>query len=441
MKRRCTLHKTSACGLVLLALVCACATAAAAQTCQDAGLQSAVVDTSDQTISLILFPGINSKDQVVASDPSQWTLIDIAPKPLPPPAGGATSPPLRVKQVELAADRLHPDNFLSATVHYAGTLERTGKYILSNVALTFNGCSPPQPPSTRVLFDPTAPVNQPKIFTRTKAKNRDEADIYISGQLEGSHKTRAKQTADIKVELPFSRGNLFGRQRDVVPFFHLKASNSKKSDADSMDFGGMLRTVYNVGKTTPGKADNRFLRNIAWETAGKIEADRRFGNVNALWGNTLYFLPRVFGAASDKPVLLYIQPFIGGELGRNLKSPLEVAEHRGLARATGGANLYLNFNSGRRLLDALSFEADYIRRWPLRREVTFTEDDKGNLLPLVTGRRPRDYVTSKIDISVNDYFGFSIGYDYGRLPPNYKFVDSHFTFGITYKQRLIPRIK
>jgi hypothetical protein len=441
MKRRCTLQKTIARGLALLALVCACATAAAAQNCQDAGLQAAVADTSDQTISLILFPGINSKDQAVASDASQWTLVDIAPKPAVTPAGAPTPPPLRITQVELAADRLHPDNFLSATIHYVGTLERTGKYILSNVALTFNGCSPPQPPSTRVLFDPTAPVNKPKVFTRTKAKNRDEADIYISGQLEGSRQTRAKQTADIKVELPFSRGNLFGRQRDVIPFFHLKASNSKKSDADSLDFGAMLRTVYNVGNTTPGQADDRLLRNLAWETEGKIEADRRFGNINALWGNRLYFLPRVFGAASDKPVLLYVQPFIGGELGGNLKSPLDAAEHRGLARATGGANLYLNFNSGRRLLDALSFEADYIRRWPLRREVTFTEDDKGNLLPLVTGRRPRDYITSKIDISVNDYFSFSIGYDYGRLPPNYKLVDSHFTFGITYKQRLIPRIK
>jgi len=392
----------------------------AAAQCQDAALQAAVADQASKTISLVLFPRITNADQVVASNPGKWTIVDISPSP--------TAPPPQIASVVLAADRLYPNNFLSASLDYTGTFDITRRYVLSNVDLTFNGCKPPNPPSTAVLFE----LKKQSVLVSTKANGEADSDIYLAGQLEGSHKTRANQTADIKVEIPFSH-RFLGRDRDIAPFFNLKASNSKKSDADSLKFGGLIRSTYGFRHFG--------LRNVSWETDGRIEADRRFGNVNALWGNTLYLIPPLVGESKNLKVLAFLQPLVGFELGHNLKSPLKLAEDRTLARATAGGSLYLLFNTGNKYLDSISFQTDYIRRWPLRSEVTFTEDDKGNLLPLFFGRNPRDYVTSKIEFNVNDFFGIAVGYDYGRLPPNFKLVDSHFTLGFVYKKRIVRRIK
>src|SRR2546421_4570034 len=192
--------------------------------CQDATLQSAVADPAGKTISLILFPRITDKDQAVAKDPGSWTIVDISPSP------GAAPP--RVSGVSLASDKLYPNNYLSALLDYTGDFDSTRKYIVSNVALTFNGCKPPNPPSTAVLFD----LKVQSALASTKANGEADSDIYLAGQLEGSRKTRAKQTADIKVEIPLPR-HFLGRGRDVAPFFDLKVSNSKKSDADSLKFG------------------------------------------------------------------------------------------------------------------------------------------------------------------------------------------------------------
>lgn len=396
--------------------------------CQDATLKRAVADVGSKTISVELFPRITNKDQVAATDPRAWTLVDISPQ-------SPAASPLQITSIGLAADRLFPNNFLSAVLDYAGTFDPTHHYVLSNVTLTFNGCKPSQPASTSILFELKA---SPPIAS-AKANGREDSDIYVAGQLEGSRKTRAIQTADIKIRLPIGLKNFLGRERSATPYFEMKASNSKKSDADSLKFGGSLGTVYNAERFD--LFGHHPVTNIVWETDGRIEADRRFRNINALWVNTLSFIPPLLGESSNQKILAYIQPSIGFEVGRNLKSPLQAAEHRGLARATGGASLYLLFNTGNKLLDRLSFQTDYIRRWPLRKEVSFTEGDKGILLPLIIGRNPRDFVTSKIEIGINDFFGLAIGYDYGKLPPNFKLVDSHFTFGFVYKKRLIPRFK
>jgi hypothetical protein len=431
MKRTYGLLKLAAYVLLLLA-VNIVGTATAAAQCQGAGLQRALVDPTTNTISLELNPRITDKDQAVAQNPLSWTIVDITP-PSPTPAVSPVRAPTtttpRVTSVELGADRLFPNNFLSALLDYQGTFEAGHQYILSNVRLTFNGCAPSQPPFTLLLFK----LTEPPVFVSRKANGRQDADIYVEGQLEGARKSRAKQTIDVKVQLPISVKSFLGRQRDFVPFFDLKASNSKKADADSLKFGGMLRTNYNF--------EHLGLTNLSWETDGRIEADRKFDNVNAVWGNTLYFIPPLLGQSSNNKMLVYLQPFIGAELGRNLKSPVKEAEHRGIARATTGASLYLLFATGNKYLDSLSLQTDYVRRWPLRREVSFTEDDNGKLLPLFIGRSPRDYVASKVEYSVNDFFGLAVGYTYGSLPPNFKLVDSRYTFGFTYKKQLIPRLK
>jgi hypothetical protein len=416
MKRVCESLNPAVYLLVILGVNVACALSALGQ-CQNAGFKQALADPASQTISLFLFPRITEKDRAIAADPQAWTIADLTPQTATPPA------PLKIDRVDLAGDRQNPNNILSAEVHYTIPLDPTHRYVLSNVGLTFNGCAPPQPPLIVVAFE----LKSPPAIAADKAIGRQDANIYVAGQLEGARKGRAKQTADIKIEIPLALMTSSTHSLDFVPFFDLKASNSKKSDASSLKFGGMIRNTYNFERLG--------LTNVSWETDGRIEADRRFGNINAVWGNTLYFIPPLLG--QSEKALVYLQPFIGAELGRNLKSPVKEAEDRGIARATAGASLYLLFPLGKKNLDSISFQTDYVRRWPLHGEVSFTEDDNGKLQPLFIGRNPRDYVSSKLEFNINDFWGVSIGYDHGRLPPNFQLVDSHYSVGFVFKKKLI----
>src|ERR1044072_2709299 len=169
----------------LMFVLAACLSIVTAQ-CQDAGLQMAVADQASKTISLFLFPRITNTDQGVATNAAKWTIVDISPAPM--------GPPPQITNVVLAADKLYPNNFLSASLDYTGNFDTTRKYILSNVDLTFNGCKPPNPSSTAVVFD----LKKQSVTASTKSNGEADSDIYIAGQLEGSHKTRATQTADIK---------------------------------------------------------------------------------------------------------------------------------------------------------------------------------------------------------------------------------------------------
>jgi hypothetical protein len=71
---------------------------------------------------------------------------------------------------------------------------------------------------------------------------------------------------------------------------------------------------------------------------GKIEAPKNFNNVNAIWESRWLF-PSSRLAGSGKKFRLFIDPFVGHELGKNLKSPLEEADGKGIARVYTGANL------------------------------------------------------------------------------------------------------
>src|SRR6185503_7214721 len=102
-----------------------------------------------------------------------------------------------------------------------------------------------------------------------------------------------------------------------------------------------------------------------------------------------------------------------------------------------GANLTIsvpisNFN----LLKGIDFTSSYIRRWPLTHELSIKDADGGTFSLLTFGRGPKDYSDSKLTFKVNDFFGPYIGYEWGRLPPNYELVDHKWTFGVLFKSKI-----
>lgn len=391
-------------------------------TAQQAGINEAIADTSDRTISLRFDIPVTRRDAPAIDEGKEWIISDIT----------TPNADLRIDTVHLEV----PDsfsNFLSATLHYTANLDRSHTYILSVPTLTFNGCKPIKLAFTTVVIPKLVTAGQkpqePSPFAEAKSTGRADSDIYIAGQLEGAEGSSAVKTLDAKIQLPIGV-SIFRENQDFIPSFDFKVSSNRKADADSLKLGAIIRSPFVTNWS--------WLKDVVWDTEGRIEGNKNFKNINGIWANSLYLLPPVIGSGKAQ---LFVQPVIGFELGGNLRSPVKEAEGRGIARATAGASVYLNFFTGKGFLDAISLQTDYVRRWPLRGEISFTEDDDKQLIPLFIGRNPRDYVQNKIQFEMSKYFAITIGHEYGSLPPNFKLVDNKYSVGFVYKKRLLFRPK
>jgi hypothetical protein len=253
-----------------------------------------------------------------------------------------------------------------------------------------------------------------------KSKDRKDSDIYIQGLVEGAHKQKPFFTVDALVKRRFR----FAPNNYIEPVFELKTSTSKKADPDSASLGvNYVRTFGIYRESAP-------LSSFDFTNGLKIESDTDFKNMNLVYQTRgdLAFRNLSFGIAGQPVDII---PFIGFELGRNLKSPVQEAKSRLLARPLFGATLYFQiFQSNDKVF---AFETQYIRRLLLKREVAFEVDDNGNYIALPINRKPRDYVKSSFNFDFTKNFGFSANYEYGQLPPKYTLVDSKFSFGLLFK--------
>lgn len=269
----------------------------------------------------------------------------------------------------------------------------------------------------------------PSYFGRSPSEGREDSNVYLAGQIEGAHGSKTQFSGDVVIDVPLASVGVFD---SLGPYFSMKASTADEADANTLNLRAKLRHTHVIRrKADPvthqfvGK-DERLLTGLVFDLLPGVESDRRFDNVNALLGMRLYFIPRVQGGARR----FYFQPFVGYEIGRNLKSPVPEAEDRALSRPLFGASLYVHPFPKR--FKSASVQIDYVRRFLLRREVSFEEED--DELKLVSvGRGPRDYLKGAFGLDFSDYTGLTISYEYGRLPPNFQLVDSKFAFGIVYK--------
>src|SRR6266498_849332 len=261
-------------------------------------------------------------------------------------------------------------------------------------------------------------------------EDRDESNIYISGELTRASGTDFNGTADIKIEEPVKHLDFWGTSHELAPIFDMIVSSDPKADADTLKFGGGLDSQV-MG--TKGR-----IQGIFWKNDGAFEADRDFDNVNLTWGSRFTLALRPWQDRRAEKVLFYIRPFVGTQLGKNLASPVHEADGGTLARLVAGSSLNLRFPFRKIHKDgAFSLAVTYERRWPLKREVSFEENDDGTLKAVTFGTNPRDWVDAKFIFKVNKFFGPFIGYQYGSQPPSFKLVDHRMKIGflISVKQK------
>ena len=328
--------------------------------------------------------------------------------------------------------------FLTLTVDPAEFINLSApgaRYLLFAENLTFGKQPTKNPLQAKLGAKSVTPTSPP--FLIKESKGRQDSNVYVAGELSGASGTGVFASVDIKVELPLNTQNFWQRTHVISPFFDLRASTSPDADPDSLNTG--LRWSFpawsrKVKTPAAGQlASAKPYSDLHWDNAGKIEANRDFANVNALW-ESRFTLPLSF--LNTRRTKLLIDPYVGTELGKNVKSPVQAAENKTIARFMAGTTMNVVFPFQRDDLDLLVLEAAYIRRWPLKEEVTFTKDNTGTLVPLFIGKSPRDFVEAKLHFKFNKFFGAYSGYEYGELPPLYKLVDHRFRAGLVYKFRV-----
>lgn len=403
----------------------------------DGGILNARYAEGAKVIHVSMGNRLKQTDLDTGGKPSQWRLDDLS-----------SSPSVTINIIDVQGDTPVNDTFVTVTLFLNETLDPTHEYRLQAPSLTFEGCVPKDEDKPKAFLKIKKKAGPPKpgetakkpgtnFFPMSPSQGRKDSNVYISGQLEGANGGKPQFSADIKFDVPFlinvgeepSPGSISRRKViGIGPYFDLKASTSEDADADSLSFGGKIAIPFNISRQNHPRL-HQVLTSVQWLPAFGFEADRRFGNVNTMFTNTINFI--VPGNRNTFKRRIRFLPFIGFELGRNLKSPVEEAEGRGLARGVVGGSLYINFDQKED--KSISFQLDYIRRFLLRQEVTYTLDDDKKLVPLVVGKGPRDYLKATLEYDFSKFTGFTLNYEYGRLPPNYELVDHKYSVGLVYK--------
>jgi hypothetical protein len=414
--------------------------------------------------TLVLVPPVAAKDQCdkAGIDNSSWDqksgVLSVGFKvPITTPADGnnvrwsvfdqtdGKAVPIDSGSVQYGRTSTNPPTH-STSATFPIALEKTHKYLVSVVNLEFKHCANSASLSvfskigikTADAAPSKPPASTVKGFAFSAAKGRDDADLYLAGLISGAEGTKASYTADIKAQFRYlltsaSSGgeehNKFRSSLWFVPNFDLKASTDPKADGNSVTMG----MAFPFGRPLNTKT-------FTWvdlEPAIQGESDKQFSDINTIFRFRSYFLMRVFG---NGRLQLLPQPFLGLETGGNVRSPVSGAYPGGIARPSAGLHFYLNFFKSSAPGRQAFIESEYIRRWPLLSEPTFS-NQSGTLVLTSVGTNPRDYVTTKVEYDFVDYFGITVQHDYGELPPVFTRVKNKYTIGLVLKTGLVYKPK
>jgi hypothetical protein len=360
-----------------------------------------------------------------------YFILDTAGMPGSREIAAADNPPPAIELID-DTDPTSTSSIVRLRVNHQLTVPQKKKapqYYLTTIGITFGG-KELKKNSTPVDFETTKTEEEAKAAPGWEAADgRDDADIYLDGLVTRSSGSDFSATVDVKAGYPFfSNFSIFGRKRvqTFTPKFELMGSTDPDADPDSMKMG----LEWNI----PFRRSNSFFIGGNWKNSGLLESTRDFDNTNLIWKSRFQFLHRVQPAKRGSNVRFYVMPFIGTEVGKNINSPVKEAEGRGLARGIFGSTLNLTFLIRKPMLDSIGLEGSYERRLLLRSEVFFDKDkETKKLIPVFFGRRPREWVTAKLNFNFRDDLAGYIGYEYGEQPPAYNLVDHKMKIGLTFK--------
>ena len=294
-----------------------------------------------------------------------------------------------------------------------GTVNSGDVFILAIEGLKLPGKK--KPTSLQKRFQHPVTTSGIGTVKVAKARGKKDASIYLAGEVVGASGVDANVSLDAKVQSPpFGPPEVFGRQSNLFLTYELKTDTAPEADPDTMKFG--LDWRLGLGGTESGFSFGSLL-------SGAVEAQRSFDTSNAVFSPSVEITYSKYG--------VIIEPFAGIEVGANLNNPIKRLENDLVARFLFGSNLIVPLIK-KPDQDVLIFEGTYSRRVLFEEEIGFRENDEGDLEEVFVGKGPREFAEAKLSFS-KGFWGFSVGYEYGELPPAFKLVDHKFKIGFTFK--------
>ena len=390
------------------------------------------------------FGGTHGPQAIYLARPSSWTIINatILQK------ARAEADPVRKAQLyaqatpDVVKSEIDGDRGVVLTIPGAFTKNET--YLVNvapgNGAIPDECLGPPLPIAVRKV-PAGGPGNTGSTAIKKKvefddAESREKAEIYVEGMMEGARREKAAFTIDASV------GKRFYYKSDPAdadsklpeyffePFFNIKASTSDGADPNSLNFGVKFENPKRLKDEPAG------LRRIYFTEAAKFEADRDFKNVNFVGDFRARFRFKWLTTRWAN-----FTPFVGLEIGKNLRSPVLLAKGKLIARPLFGASLFSTWyrqNEGT-YIRSLTFESLYERRFPLKAEIALDDNEDGSFIGVPISKAPRDYLKNSLTYNFAKHFGFTLNYEYGSLPPLFKLVDHKFGVGIVFKGKFTEK--
>ncbi len=209
------------------------------------------------------------------------------------------------------------------------------------------------------------------------------------------------------------------------------------------------RTTFDPDSVTAGFAFQRlrYFRNAPFdlygiqfdETLPGGEFTRKDPTSNIVVSSSAQFILRPF---SQRGSLLYgtLYPLIGVEVGHNLNKPrmmdsvaVDLSNYNAIVRGVGGANATFARKSKDYKSDVWSVTASYLVRLPATNEPLVKTIHEVTTVQLTDRARHWIEVDSNISPWSFKYLAITAKYQYGELPPAFKFVNNSFSIGLTLK--------
>lgn len=250
----------------------------------------------------------------------------------------------------------------------------------------------------------------------TKAKGKEDADLYFSGTAAGARESKPLYAFEAKLGYLFSL-----KQKGAIgPRAEVSAASESNIDPDS------IKAAVNYQKAFVfGRAHGLILRSDAIG----LEFDKKNRNRNLMTELNGTYVPPPY--ALNENTFVAADLMAGFEGGHNYRHALN--EDMGLGKLWRwklGVNAYL-LALKPPVFKRIDFSAEYKLRL-LHSAEPFTETIDGEEVTTLR-KKPRHYVGSDLDLMFSDALGLTLKYRYGSLPPAFKFVNHSATIGLTFK--------
>lgn len=250
----------------------------------------------------------------------------------------------------------------------------------------------------------------------TKAKGKEDADIYFSGLASGARESKPLYSFESKLGYLFS----LGRKGAIGPRAEVNAASESNIDPDS------IKATLSYEKAFVfGPARGLIVRSDALGL--EFDKENRNRNLMTEFNGTLVPPPARLGEST----FAAIDFMAGFEGGHNYRHALN--EDHGLGnlwRWKFGANVYF-VALDPPVFKRIDFSTSYQVRL-LQTAEPFTETIGGEEVTTLS-KRPRHHVASNLDFMFSDALGISLKYQYGSLPPAFKLVNHSASVGLTFK--------